>query len=229
MNLRTVMVRSKQAMQSPTVLRVMSDDRVMMLADAVMDAPGRVRAAAGKAAEAWHVLVHGYGMPEMDPSVAEDTNAVPPKPRRTNGASAKTASAAPVQAAPKPADAPGGDEVPDEQELAASIAARTSLANLSGRDVFQKCFDFNTADNARKMGVYPYFRPLDFNDGPEAVLEGRRVLMLGSNNYLGLTTHPKVREAAADAIRKYGTSMTGSRLVNGSMKLHKELEEKLAA
>ena len=53
--------------------------------------------------------------------------------------------------------------------------------------------------------------------------------MLGSNNYLGLTTHPKVREAAIEAIRKYGTSMTGSRLVNGSMKLHNELEEKLAA
>jgi 8-amino-7-oxononanoate synthase len=78
------------------------------------------------------------------------------------------------------------------------------------------------------MGVYPYFRPLDYNDGPEAVLEGRRVLMLGSNNYLGLTPHPKVREAATEAIRKYGTSMTGSRLVNGSMKLHKQLEDKFA-
>jgi 8-amino-7-oxononanoate synthase len=114
-------------------------------------------------------------------------------------------------------------------DLAASIASRTSLAGLGGRDVFEKCFQFTTTENARKMGVYPYFRPLDKNDGPEAVLDGRRVLMLGSNNYLGLTTHPKVREAAENAIREYGTSMTGSRLVNGSMKLHRELEDKLAA
>src|SRR5262249_19756523 len=76
---------------------------------------------------------------------------------------------------------------------------------------------------------YPFFRPLDFNNGPIAQLEGREVIMLGSNNYLGLTTHPKVREAAKQAIDKYGTSMTGSRLVNGSMRLHEELETKLAA
>jgi len=66
-----------------------------------------------------------------------------------------------------------------------------------------------TADNARAMGMYPFFRPLDFNNGPEAQLEGRKVTMLGSNNYLGLTTHPKVREAAKAAIENYGTSMTG--------------------
>jgi 8-amino-7-oxononanoate synthase len=85
------------------------------------------------------------------------------------------------------------------------------------------------ADNARKMGIYPFFRPLDFNDGPEAEINGKRVLMFGSNNYLGLTTHPKVREAAKAAIDRFGTSMTGSRLVNGSMKLHEELETKFAA
>ncbi|NUQ73258.1 MAG: aminotransferase class I/II-fold pyridoxal phosphate-dependent enzyme [Polyangiaceae bacterium] len=109
------------------------------------------------------------------------------------------------------------------------MAARTSLSRIGGRDVFEKCFKFMTADNARAMGVYPFFRPLDFNNGPEAQLEGRKVIMLGSNNYLGLTTHPKVREAARQAIEKYGTSMTGSRLVNGTMRLHKELEDKLAA
>src|SRR5258706_12513864 len=79
------------------------------------------------------------------------------------------------------------------------------------------------------MGRCPFFRPLDLNDGPEAVIDGRRVIMFGSNNYLGLTTHPKVREAAKAAIDRFGTSMTGSRLVNGSMKLHNEFEEKLAA
>ncbi|MCC6897622.1 MAG: aminotransferase class I/II-fold pyridoxal phosphate-dependent enzyme, partial [Polyangiaceae bacterium] len=73
------------------------------------------------------------------------------------------------------------------------------------------------------------FRPLDLNDGPEAVIDGKRVVMFGSNNYLGLTTHPKVREAAKAAIDRFGTSMTGSRLVNGSMKLHEEFEDKLAA
>ena len=77
--------------------------------------------------------------------------------------------------------------------------------------------------------MYPYFRPLDLNDGPEAIIDGRRVVMFGSNNYLGLTTHPKVREAAKLAIERFGTSMTGSRLVNGSMKLHEEFEAKLAA
>jgi 8-amino-7-oxononanoate synthase len=84
------------------------------------------------------------------------------------------------------------------------------------------------ADNARKIGIYPFFRPLDLNDGPEAVINGKRVIMLGSNNYLGLTTHPKVREAAKTAIDRFGTSMTGSRLVNGSMKLHEEFETKIA-
>ncbi|MDC0681049.1 aminotransferase class I/II-fold pyridoxal phosphate-dependent enzyme [Sorangium atrum] len=116
-----------------------------------------------------------------------------------------------------------------EQQLATQMAARTSLARIGGRDVFEKAYKFMTADNARAMGVYPFFRPLDFNNGPEAQLEGRSVIMLGSNNYLGLTTHPKVREAARNAIDKYGTSMTGSRLVNGSMRLHNELEQKLAA
>ncbi|WP_437329655.1 aminotransferase class I/II-fold pyridoxal phosphate-dependent enzyme [Sorangium sp. So ce381] len=116
-----------------------------------------------------------------------------------------------------------------EQQLATQMAARTSLARIGGRDVFEKAYKFMTADNARAMGVYPFFRPLDFNNGPEAQLEGRTVIMLGSNNYLGLTTHPKVREAARNAIDKYGTSMTGSRLVNGSMRLHNELEQKLAA
>src|SRR5690606_16622352 len=117
----------------------------------------------------------------------------------------------------------------EESNLAASLQERTSLASIGGRDVFEKAYSFKTADSARKMGLYPFFRPLDFNDGPEAVIDGKRVTMFGSNNYLGLTTHPKVREAAKQAIDRFGTSMTGSRLVNGSMRLHEEFEEKLAA
>jgi 7-keto-8-aminopelargonate synthetase-like enzyme len=95
-------------------------------------------------------------------------------------------------------------------------------------DVLKKAYEFHAADDARRAGLYPYFRPFDYNDGPEAVIDGKRVTMFGSNNYLGLTTHPKVREAAVSAIGTYGTSMTGSRFVNGSMKLHGEFEEKLA-
>ena len=214
--------RGKRVVESGPVMRVMTDERVVALAEAFLDAPGRMRAAAAKASEAWHVLLHGYELPEMDPSMTLD--------REIPHAKARVTVAAGHDEAPAPErGTEGRTRADDEKELADSIASRTSLAGQSGRDVFQKCFDFKAADNARKMGVYPFFRPLDFNDGPEAVLEGRRVLMLGSNNYLGLTTHPKVREAATEAIRKYGTSMTGSRLVNGSMKLHKELEDKLAA
>ncbi len=221
MSLKNVVVeRGKRMMESGPVVRLMSDDRMMRVADAVLDAPGRFRAAAGKAAEAWHVLVHGYDLPEMDPSMMPD-HAISQRP-------------APAPAKPTPKVETKKSEgkqvsVSDEQNLADQMAERTSISGRANRDVFQKCFDFKAADNARKMGVYPYFRPLDFNDGPEAVLDGHRVLMLGSNNYLGLTTHPKVREAAAQAIHKFGTSMTGSRLVNGTMQLHKEFEDKLAA
>ena len=218
-----VMNRGKRVMESGPVLRWMSDDRMMRVADAVLDAPGRVRAAAGKAAEAWQVLVHGYDLPEMDPSMMPDDAMVTHAPRKPS---------APKSAMDDADTSSQGDEATetvDEKKLADQMADRTSIAGRANHDVFQKCFDFKAADNARKMGVYPYFRPLEFNDGPEAVLEGKRVLMLGSNNYLGLTTHPKVREAATEAIRKYGTSMTGSRLVNGSMQLHKDFEEKLAA
>ena len=95
-------------------------------------------------------------------------------------------------------------------------------------DVLNKVYEFEAADDARRAGVYPYFKPFDYHDGPEAVMDGKRVTMFGSNNYLGLTTHPRVREAAVSAIGTFGTSMTGSRFVNGSMKLHGEFEEKIA-
>lgn len=108
------------------------------------------------------------------------------------------------------------------------------MAHLRGRgtlsgDVWDKVHAFRAADEARRDGLYPYFRPFDLNDGPEALLDGKRVTMFGSNNYLGLTTHPRVRDASIEAIRRFGTSMTGSRFVNGSLRLHDELEEKLAA
>jgi 8-amino-7-oxononanoate synthase len=77
-------------------------------------------------------------------------------------------------------------------------------------------------------GFYPYFIPFSENEGTEVEYEDRRLIMCGSNNYLGLTMHPKVRKAAQDAIERYGTSCTGSRFVNGSLDLHEELEAELA-
>ena len=96
-------------------------------------------------------------------------------------------------------------------------------------DLFEKCRQFTRAREAMEAGYYPYFIPLDQTEGTEVVIGGRRLIMIGSNNYLGLTTHPKVRQAAIDAVREYGTSCTGSRFLNGNLMLHKELESRLAA
>lgn len=85
------------------------------------------------------------------------------------------------------------------------------------------------ARELKESGLYPYFVPLDGTEGTEVTVDGRSVIMIGSNNYLGLTTHPKVREAAKKAVDDYGTSCTGSRYLNGTLKLHRELEERLAA
>ncbi|HOA21372.1 MAG TPA: aminotransferase class I/II-fold pyridoxal phosphate-dependent enzyme [Anaerolineaceae bacterium] len=95
-------------------------------------------------------------------------------------------------------------------------------------DIFKKCLDFKVVSDARERGTYPYFIPLDKNEGTEVLYEGRRIIMCGSNNYLGLTTHPKVRKAAMDAIAEYGTSCTGSRFLNGNMTLIENLERELA-
>ena len=82
---------------------------------------------------------------------------------------------------------------------------------------------------AREMGIYPYFIPLDGTEGTTVTVDGRRLIMIGSNNYLGLTTHPAVREAAIEAVREFGTSCTGSRFLNGTLAMHLELERKLAS
>jgi 8-amino-7-oxononanoate synthase len=95
-------------------------------------------------------------------------------------------------------------------------------------DIFAKCYGFTEAKEAIAGGYYPYFIPLTDNEGTEAVFRGRRLIMCGSNNYLGLTTHSKVREAAEAAIRRYGTSCTGSRFLNGTLEMHEQLECELA-
>ena len=96
-------------------------------------------------------------------------------------------------------------------------------------DLFDKCRNFTEARQAQAAGFYPYFIPLEESEGTEVVVNGRRIIMIGSNNYLGLTTHPHVRQAAMEAIARYGTSCTGSRFLNGTLVLHRELEQRLAA
>jgi 8-amino-7-oxononanoate synthase len=95
-------------------------------------------------------------------------------------------------------------------------------------DVFEKCSRFTTAREAMAVGLYPYFIPLTGNDGSTADYRGQRLIMCGSNNYLGLTTHPRVKQAAKDAIECYGSSCTGSRFLNGTLEMHEQLERELA-
>ena len=95
-------------------------------------------------------------------------------------------------------------------------------------DLFTKCYKFTRADDIKKMGLYPYFRTIEKNEGPVVKMEGRDIIMAGSNNYHGLTTHPKVIEAAEKALKKYGSGCSGSRYLTGTLDLHIKLEEKLA-
>src|ERR1044072_9195369 len=81
---------------------------------------------------------------------------------------------------------------------------------------------------AKEKGIYPYFRPISSAQDTEVIIDGKRVLMFGSNSYLGLTNHPKIKEAAKQAIDTYGTGCAGSRFLNGTLDLHIELEERLA-
>lgn len=104
---------------------------------------------------------------------------------------------------------------------------RETQMGTSG-DLFAKCEAFVAAREAKALGYYPYFKPVSTAEDTEVVIEGHKVLMLGSNNYLGLTTHPKVVEAVLEAVRRYGTSSCGSRFLNGTLDLHRQLEERLA-
>jgi len=95
-------------------------------------------------------------------------------------------------------------------------------------DLFEKCWQYTAAKEVQAAGLYPYFIPLTDSEGTEVTVGDHRLIMIGSNNYLGLTTHPKVRQAAIEAIRRYGTGCTGSRFLNGTLELHLELERRLA-
>jgi len=96
-------------------------------------------------------------------------------------------------------------------------------------DIFAKCYDFTEADEAKAAGYYFLFREIESAQDTEVIVGGRKLIMAGSNNYLGLASHPKVKEAAIKAVEKYGSGCAGSRFLNGNLDIHEELEEKLAA
>ena len=95
-------------------------------------------------------------------------------------------------------------------------------------DLFAKCYAPSLADEYRNKGIYPYFRALETRQGPEVIMEGKRRIMLGSNNYLGLTSCPEVVEAGVRALEEFGTGCSGSRFLNGTLTMHLELEDELA-
>ena len=94
--------------------------------------------------------------------------------------------------------------------------------------IFDKCSQLERLQQVREAGLYPYFKVIESQQDPEVVIDGKKVVMCGSNNYLGLTSHPRVKEAAIEATRKYGTGCAGSRFLNGTLDIHVKLEEKLA-
>jgi len=95
-------------------------------------------------------------------------------------------------------------------------------------DLFDKCYKFTRADEAKAQGYYPYFKAIESGAGSSVVIDGKQFVMIGSNNYLGLTQDPRVIEAASEALDRFGSGCTGSRYLNGTLTLHEELEEKLA-
>ena len=97
------------------------------------------------------------------------------------------------------------------------------------KDLFAKCATYDEPQRVMAAGVYNYFRPIEATEGSTVTTQGKRCVMIGSNNYLGLTHHPKVRAAAKEAIDRFGSGCTGSRFLNGNLSIHEELEERLAA
>lgn len=105
-----------------------------------------------------------------------------------------------------------------------------SPKKTKAKDIFKRCYEYTKPDEYRSLGLYPYFTAFSgyVGESPMVTLNGRQALMFGSNNYLGLTTHPRVKEASIEAIRKYGTGCSGSRMLNGTLDIHIQLEEELA-
>lgn len=110
-----------------------------------------------------------------------------------------------------------------------SKAAPVASAHATrASSIFDKCYRYEEADRVRQTGFYTFFRVIESAQDPEVVIDGRRMIMLGSNNYLGLTNDSRVKEAAIEAIRRYGSGCAGSRFLNGTLDLHIRLEHRLA-
>jgi 8-amino-7-oxononanoate synthase len=100
--------------------------------------------------------------------------------------------------------------------------------NTDSNKIRERILGYHDAERVQAMGIYPYFRAIEHEQDTEVIIQGKRLLMFGSNSYMGLTTHPKVKEAAAKAILKYGTGCAGSRFLNGTLDIHIQCEEKIA-
>jgi 8-amino-7-oxononanoate synthase len=111
---------------------------------------------------------------------------------------------------------------------AAATGPGQAVAPVNGLPLLEKVRTFRNAAEVRASGLYPYFRTISSAQDTEVIIDGKKVLMLGSNSYLGLTNHPKIKEAAQAAVQKYGTGCAGSRFLNGTLQIHLELEEALA-
>jgi len=120
------------------------------------------------------------------------------------------------------------DGAPDVPASGAE-AMRDKVVTRKRSSIFNKCARFTRAQDLIKKGIYPYFHVVESAQEPEVMCDGRPMVMVSSNNYLGLTNHPKVKEAAIEAVRKFGTGCAGSMFLNGTLSIHKELEERLAA
>lgn len=95
-------------------------------------------------------------------------------------------------------------------------------------DLFKKCYEFTRVEDMKKINLYPYFHMLTSGQDTVVKMEGKKTIMIGSNNYLGLTSHPEVIEAGVEALKKYGSGCSGSRFLNGTLDIHVKLEEELA-
>jgi 8-amino-7-oxononanoate synthase len=121
--------------------------------------------------------------------------------------------------APRPAAA---------REINNRVVRLRAAATPQAPTLLEKARNFKTATQLRETGLYPYFRTISSAQDTEVIIEGKKVLMLGSNSYLGLTNHPRIKAAAQAAVEKYGTGCAGSRFLNGTLDIHLELEEALA-
>lgn len=108
------------------------------------------------------------------------------------------------------------------------LVQNSPMAVEKTMDLFDRCYRFTKAKELMAAEMYPYFRVIESAQDPEVIINGRKMIMVGSNNYLGLTNHPKVKEATIEAVRRYGSGCAGSRFLNGTLIIHVKLEEKLA-